>query len=171
MKRTGIGFLIGTMAAFGATAGHAAQTRPAPRCVPTDQAEALFVAILPGVIEAAGRKCANVLPASATLRQTGSPAMQRYRAAATEAGPRAMGALRILAGPAAGAISDPAIAIPMMQPIIAETVTAGIQSRDCKIIDRLVANLAPLPANNAAAVVVAVVQLSRQETKLPICAA
>ena len=77
MKRA----LAATWLALTATAGMAAQPQGSP-CLSASEVSDLAQVILPEAIGAAGVACASVLPASAAIRQTGSPMLSRYRSEA-----------------------------------------------------------------------------------------
>lgn len=151
------------------TVASAQATRP---CVTDVEAEALFQVMLPDMIREMGRVC-TALPQGAFLRQPSSAFMSRLDAGIAPAMPAAQDAIGKFLGPQSGAIAESQFAIPMVRAMIVPTVAQQIKPADCPGIDRVVANLAPLPPRNLAAVFVALLQISQNDEKraprLPIC--
>lgn len=153
-------------------AASAAHAQPRP-CLTQNEAEALFQVFLPDVIREMGRVCAPVLPSGAFLRQPDAGFMARVNAGVAPAMPGAQSGIRKLLGPAGEAIADSQFAIPAARTILVPVIAQQIQAADCPGLDRIVANLSPLPARNLAAVFSSLLQLSQNDEnrapRLPIC--
>lgn len=141
-------------------------------CITETEGEALFQVMLPDVIREMGRVCA-ALPAGSFLRQPSAPFMARVQAGVGPATPAAQGGIRKLLGPQGAALADSQFAVPMARAIFVPLMAQEIKPTDCAGLDKVVANLAPLPPRNLAAVFVGLAQLSQNDEKraprLPIC--
>lgn len=141
-----------------------AQAATPPPCLTRSEANGLFTAILPDMLNGIGTTCATVLPENATLR-TGLPALvAKYRPASDAAWPQAMAAIGKLGGKELAGL-DPALVRSMAGPMIGGVVSQGIKPADCATIDRAVALLTPLPADNLAELFVLLAELGMRDKK------
>ena len=138
-----------------AQAATAAQSAPAP-CLTTREFTALSTYALPSVIGGTTRACAPVLPADGYLRNHGAELVQRYGVNKAKVWPEARAALLKMSAAGSPDTADLFSAMPddsLQQ--VADAAMAGIVSGkvkpgSCATIDRMVALLAPLPAENTA---------------------
>jgi hypothetical protein len=135
---------------------------------------------MPEVIRETGRVCAARLPASSLVRRTSGPFLAKYEAAADAAWPTARGALGKLSTGLADGLLQSEFARPLIVSVVAPLVVGRIGVKDCATVDRLVADLEPLPPRNTASVIVATLSyLKAQRAKgvrvevpdLPLCPA
>ncbi len=156
-------------AAAAASATAQAQTRP---CLNENEAEALFQVLLPDLVTEMGRVCA-ALPPSAFLRRSNPAFAARLQSGVAPALPAARSGIAKLLGPQMQGIAESQFVIPALKVLIVPVAAQQIQPNDCPKLDRIVANLAPLPPRNLAAVFVALAQLSADREKggpkLPLC--
>jgi len=143
-------------------------------CLTPPEAEAMVSAIIPEMIENVGQICASALPPNALLRQNSGVFIDRYRAEADAAWPRAQGFVNRIAGTDASGLLGNAFARPLIATLIAPTLTKRLQPGDCAAVERIVSLAQPLPPRNAAGLFVAIIQLvdaKREGGKpaLPIC--
>jgi hypothetical protein len=129
-------------------------------CIPQPEAEALFLALAPTLIETVATTCAPVLPANALLRRPTAQLTAKYAAESDAAWPRAKEGLRKLAGPDAGPLIDSELARPMVMSIVAPMLAKDLKTKDCPNIDRILTLIDPLPARNTAALAVALMDMS-----------
>lgn len=153
----------------GLAASTAASAQSARPCLTDSEAEALFQVMLPDVMRELGRVC----PQQRFLRQPSAAFMARINAGVAPAMPAAQGGIRKLLGPEGQFIAESQLAIPAVRSIVVPAIAQQIQPADCPGLDKIVANLAPLPPRNLAAVFAALLQLSQNDEKraprLPIC--
>jgi hypothetical protein len=155
-----------------ATALHA-QAR-VEACVSPQAAESLVLVIAPDALRKASEVCAPVLPAGALLRRLPNPMIDRYAAESDAAWGQARAAIAAIGGEEAGRLLESEMARPLVATLIGQELTKEIKPRDCAGIDRILGLIEPLPPRNAAALVVAILQMSQKNGKkspLPICAA
>ena len=145
-------------------AATSAQAATASVCIGEDQAAAVMAVAMPDILTAIGKTCESRLPPGATLR-AGLPAlMTRYSAEATSAWAPAKDALIKIGGDSLKNV-DADLLHPLIGTLIAPMVTKDVKPSDCPQIDRVAGLLAPLPAHNSAALVVAIYQLVSAEKK------
>lgn len=153
----------------------AAQTR----CLTALEAEAVTMVALPTILEQTGVVCAARLPAASLLRQSDGPLLSRYKDAAERAWPAARAAIVKLSDPLIDGLLQSDYARPLLTAAIAPLLVGRINPADCCTIDRLVTQLAPLPPQNAAGVIVTTLgYLKAEKAKgkdsavpdLPLCA-
>lgn len=174
MKRAGIRALAALWIALGATGAQAIDVT-AKLCVSADEASRLMLVVAPDAIEAAGMACAKSLPSSALIRQTNGPFLDKFRAEADLAWPKAKLAIGKIAGDDSTAMLDSAFLRPMLSAMLVPEITKAIKPADCATIDHIVTLLAPLPPRNAADLIVTIMQLKStkqksSESPVPICA-
>lgn len=147
-------------------------------CVSQGDAEALVTTLLPDLIENVGHICERALPPTALLRQTNGGFIAKYRAEADLAWPRAQAGLTRLIGGSGGAdmLLGTDMARPLIGTLLSPVLTRNLQPADCAPLERIVTLLQPLPAANAAPLVVQLIQFSDTKRKdkvakptLPIC--
>lgn len=135
-----------------ATAG----VQAAPKdCLAPAEAEALVIVLLPNLATAIGQRCTATLPANATLRGGLAPLVARWRADAAGSAALAATAVGKLGGGGTEA-ADNAEALAMMSGSLTADVARSINPKTCVDVDRIVANLAPLPTRNLAGLFVSV---------------
>ena len=119
------------------------------RCISVAQNEAVTGYILPPLVSELARFCASHLGDDAYLPANAAALQQRLRPLAEAAWPAARTAVERISGSAipadgvAGEVVRAAIA-----PAVASSVAAGFDANGCRVTDRLLAELAPLPAEN-----------------------
>jgi hypothetical protein len=137
------------------------------RCITTPEAEAMTLVALPDIIQQTGIICAGRLPPSSLVRRTDSAFLARYREAADETGPMI------------GSLLQSEFARPLLTAALAPVLVGRIDPADCGTIDRFVTQLAPLPPQNTAGVIVTTLRYFKAEKakgkaiavpNLPLCA-
>lgn len=169
MIRNGFVATLAAWAALGAT-GAAAQnvTKQAVRaatCVTEPEARALALAMSPSVLRQVADICARTLPPTAFLRASGREMLGRYDAAGAAAMPAAGAALGRIMGPQAQALADSGMLGPMMVGMIGPVIASDVKPESCPAVDRVLADLAPLPPANAAGLFVTILQLVAADHK------
>jgi len=137
----------------------AAQTR----CITTPEAEAMTLVALPDIIQQTGIVCAARLPATSLLRRTDSDFLGRYQAAADRAWPNARAAIVKLSDPMIDSLLQSDFARPLLTAALAPVLVGRINPADCGTIDRFVTQLAPLPPQNTAGVIVTTLRYFKGE--------
>lgn len=150
-----------------ASTASAAQPTAAP-CLQPREAEDLVLFVLPSLVEALGRKCSPLLPASATLTRSGTALASRYRPDSNAAWPRAkMAFTKISGGDSLTFLSDE-----LNRKIIEEASSAAIvadfKAKDCTMVDRFMGALEPLPARNVAQLVGLFLEIGEGEGRSPM---
>ncbi|MBX3593920.1 hypothetical protein [Sphingomonas sp.] len=157
---------------FAAPALLSAPAAAQPACITGPEAESLFQVMLPDTIREMGRVCAG-LPPQSFLRRPDPGFLARIDAGVAPALPGARAGIRKLLGPGGEAIAESQFAVGAVRAIFAPAIAQRIRPADCPGIDRAVANLAPLPPRNLAAVFVALAQIAQTDEKrgprLPLC--
>ena len=145
-------------------------------CLTPPEAEAMVTAIIPELVQDTGRVCARALPPTALLRQSSGAFIERYRAEADQAWPRAQGFVARVAGPDVGGLLNSRYARPLVATLVTPAITRTIQPADCAAIERIVVLAQPLSPRSAAGLFVSVVQLADSKRPdrgsqpiLPIC--
>ncbi|OYY90645.1 MAG: hypothetical protein B7Y45_06780 [Sphingomonas sp. 28-66-16] len=167
-----LALLAGATAASGQSVTIAAKLP----CLAPPEAESLVASIVPELVADVGRICAKSLPPTALVRQSSGPFIDRYRAEADRAWPRAQALVTRIAGADATGLLGSAFARPLLATLITPTITRSIDPADCATIERIVSLAQPLPSRNAAALFVAIVQLADSKRRdapgkfvLPLC--
>ncbi len=134
----------------------AAQTQP---CLTRQELSNVFMLAAPALIEAAAKKCATTLPASAFLRTGGKQLAERLR---REGGVDA-GALTATFAKFSGKEMPRGISAETLNSLVRDVVAAefanDIKPQDCGKIDDITGALAPLPARNLGTLMTALVEL------------
>ena len=175
MKRTATDMAAALVALACTASPAAAQTR----CITPPEAESLALVALPGIIRQTGGICAGQLPATSLIRQTQGAFIAKYDSAADRAWPVARAAIVKLSDPMITPLLASDYARPLLTTLIGPLLVGRIAVKDCPVIDRLVTQLAPLPAQNTASIIVTTLQyLQAEKAKgrtvavpdLPLCA-
>ncbi len=132
----------------------AAPVQAQTRCLTAPEAEAVTLVALPTIIQQTGVVCATRLPSSSLLRQTDGSFIDRYRDAAERAWPTARAAIVKLSDPLIDGLLQSEFARPLLTAALAPLLVGRINPADCGTIDRFVTQLAPLPPQNTAGVIV-----------------
>lgn len=148
----------------------AAQTEAAASapCLTPREFTALATYALPSLISGTTKACSTTLPAGAYLRRSGTELAQRYAVGKPKAWPDAKAAfLKMTAGrdrTAAQVFSSmPDDSLQQVADAAFAGIAAGqVKPASCTAIDRLLALLAPLPAENTAEVIAVAVGLGSQ---------
>ena len=131
----------------------AAPPPPPPACLTQQDAQAVALVALPGIIRVTGVICAGRLPADSLVRRTSGPFLARYDAEAERAWPAARaGITRII--PMADVLLQSQFARPTLTSLLVPLLAGRIEPADCGTLDQLVTQLAPLPPRNTASIVV-----------------
>jgi hypothetical protein len=142
---------------FGSTASAAAP------CLTAPEATSVASVAMPAIIQQVGQICATELPASALLRQTGGPFLTKYQAEADRAWPAAQGALGRVAGPDIAPLLQSEFTRPLLTSLLAPALIGTVGPGDCGKAERIAHDIAPLPAHNAAELIVSTLQLVREK--------
>ncbi|NIJ24875.1 hypothetical protein [Sphingomonas japonica] len=169
--------LLGTAAAIAACIAAPIAEAQTGQCVTQREAEALFLYVAPDLIRTTTALCGPRLPANAFLRTGNARLTAKYRAESSAAWPGAKAALLKIVGPDAGQMLDSQFAGTMVSTIVAPLVSGAIKPADCPVVDRILAQMDPLPARNTAALLVTFAQLADRERRagdaramqLPLC--
>ncbi len=154
-----------------------AQAQVAPKaCLTGPDAEAVFLAVAPAAIKAAGLVCAPSLPRGAFLVDPDPGFIDKMAGASEVAWPRARDAVGKIAGPDLAPLLQSDAMRPMLGGLIAPLIVADLKPADCPKVDRILALLSPLPARNIAALGVTILQFAQADDarrgkkfKLPLC--
>ena len=148
-------------AALAALALPAAATAQVARpCVSEAESVAVMAYVLPALVTKLGDKCAPTLGDDAFLPREAGRLARDLREESTRAWPVArvaaerIGKREIPAGGIAGSIARSAVA-----PVAAEQIAAAFDVKDCRVADRLLADLAPLPPRRLASVMALFMEL------------
>lgn len=157
--------------------GSASAAPVAQPCVSGPEAEALVVTAVPALMTTLRLVCQPSLPADALLLQPSSDFLGKYQAASDGAWPLAKSGLAKVGGPDVKPLLESDFARPAVVAMIGPMFAASFKKQDCAPTNRLVTMLAPLPPRNAAAALVAFLQMANERKKkdpaqkdlLPIC--
>jgi len=133
------------------------------RCITTPEAEAMTLVALPDIIQQTGIICTTRLPSSSLIRRTDSEFLGRYRDAADRAWPNARAAIVKLSDPMIDSLLQSEFARPLLTAALAPLLVGRINPADCGTIDRFVTQLAPLPPQNTAGVIVTTLRYFKAE--------
>jgi hypothetical protein len=131
-------------------------------CLTPNEARAIVKVAMPDVIKGVADKCRASLDGSSFFLQSGNDMINRYRAATDGAWPVAKASLGKLAKDQAAlleSLPDEALK-PLIGTVVAGEIGKGIKPEQCASIDRAIAALAPLPADNMADLLVSIVELA-----------
>ncbi len=152
-----------------ATCTTAAAQTPARPCISPNENEALVAYAMPDLIGALEMRCARSLPANAFLGTRSAALQRKLTPQADKAWPRARKAAQRFAGPNIP-VDGPfeSVAKAALAPAAAAMIAQSFDAERCRIADRLLAELAPLPPENLTRVMALFLELgSAQSDKVP----
>lgn len=167
--------LAAAVCMFAASTTAMAQT-PQPRpCITPAENEALVAYVMPDLIDALESRCASSLP-SRTFLGTRSAALQKkLEPQADRAWPRARNAAQRFAGTRLPADTRfESVAKAALAPAAATLIARGFDGDQCRMADRLLAELAPLPPENLAGVMALFLEIGiaeNQDVPFRVCPA
>jgi len=148
---------------FAASTTAMAQTQERP-CISPAQNEALVAYALPNLIGALETRCARSLPGTAFLGTRSTALQKKLEPQAERAWPRARDTAQKLAGTRLPVDSRfESVARAALAPAAAAMIARSFDAERCRIADRLLAELAPLPPENLAGVMALFVELGIEE--------
>ncbi len=170
-------FLRVASAAALLSVGTATAAPAVQQCVSGPEAEALVITAVPALITTLRVICTPKLPANSLLLQPNSQFLAKYQAESDSAWPLAKQGLAKVGGADLQPLLDSQLARPALAGMVGPLFAAQFKPQDCAPTDRLVTMLAPLPPRNAAAALVAFLQMAQERRKkdpakqdlLPIC--
>lgn len=136
-----------------------AQT-PARDCISPAENEAVVAYVLPDLVAALQTRCGRSLPDNAFLKTRSTALQKKLEPQAERAWPRARTAAQRFAGtslPVEGRFEG--VAKAALAPAAALAIAQGFDGERCRIADRLLAELAPLPPENLAGVMALFLEL------------
>ena len=140
-------------------ASDAAQNVVKP-CLTENEVKGLFLVVAPPILHQVADTCAKTLPASAFLRANTTNFLAAYDAAGKTAWPDAQKAIDKLM---AGSTDKPPISAeaigPMIVAMAGPMIAAAIKPEACPEIDHVLTDLAPLPPQNMAGLVVTLARI------------
>lgn len=168
--KSAAGLALATLFNASATA---AQTEA---CLSEAEGTAVFAAMLPDLIDGLRDKCAAHLPPDAYIVKNGDAMIARYKLVADQRWPIAKQAFGRIAGDAEMADKLPDEYFrPMLGSMIGGELVKDVKAEDCGGANRLIENLAPLPPENVAALIGAILVLADKDKggkdSLPMCKA
>lgn len=179
MRRKGFFMTVAAWTALAATGAHAqiasqGQRNAAKECLTPEEAGGVIGLIVPSAIRGVRDACGPHLPAIAYLKTNGDRLAARFEAQNSKPSPATARAISKLSGMPDMPFSDMMVAMftSFMQPMVAEEAKA-LKPQDCAKVDRVVALLDPLPADNLVELTVIMVEVGLKEEKEPpftICA-
>lgn len=141
---------------------------PVKTCVTSDEAQALVTYALPQIVRGLAKQCLQSLPATSALIEAGDVMAAGYQVDANKAWPLAQRAFDKLAGFPISKISGEKGIKTLIEIGVVSQLSSKITPSDCPAIDRALSALQPLPAQNVAVVVTALVQLTGKDGKMPL---
>lgn len=133
-------------------------------CISEKQANALFVAVLPGVVEALGTQCQAHLPSDARLLNSTETLETSYKPASEAAWPNATEAFAALLGAKMPKGLDTGIIAPIAGAFTVAAIAEKIDTSDCPVAEKVYAALEPLPPQNIASLLVTLIQQADSRT-------
>lgn len=133
-------------------------------CVTEAESAAIFASLMPDLIDGLRDKCAAHLPANAFLVQNGNALIARYKAHADQRWPDAKLAFGRMTGESEMAAKLPdEFFRPMLGAMVGSELVEDVKTQDCAGANRVVENLAPLPPENIAAMMGAILGLAGKD--------
>lgn len=142
----------------------AAAQAPSRPCISPAENEAVVAYVLPDLVAALETRCGRTLPANAFLKTRSTALQKKLEPQADRAWPRARNAAQRFAGtnlPVEGRFEG--VAKAALAPAAALAIAQGFDAERCRIADRLLAELAPLPPENLAGVMALFLELGIDE--------
>ncbi len=134
-------------------------------CLSPGEAKGLVQIALPDLITTVSSKCKTSLPPQSFLILSGSDLATRYRSAGSAAWPAARSAFLKLAGPNAAILADlPDEAMKSLLTVGLTSALTSVKPQQCITIDRGIAALAPLPAENVAELAMILMEMGGKGT-------
>lgn len=153
---------LAVLTAASLTASAAAATKET--CVSEAEGAAIMATLMPDLINGLGDKCVAHLPANAYLVQNGKALAARYKILADQRWPTAKIAFSRMTGDVAMAEKLPdEFFRPMLGSMIGSELVKDVTPQDCGGANRIVENLAPLPPENVANLVGAILALADKD--------
>ncbi|HYC94466.1 MAG TPA: hypothetical protein VEB39_02080 [Sphingomicrobium sp.] len=145
------------------------------KCVTEAESAAIMAAMMPDLIDGLRKKCSAHLPTNAYLSQRSTELVARYRVLADQRWPTAKLAFGRMTG-------EPGIADklpdeffrPMLGAMVGDALVKDVKPHECEGANRIVESLAPLPPENVAVLIAAIMTLADREGRdsaFPICKA
>ena len=164
---------VALFTALSLTASAAAATKE--ECVTEAEGAAIMASLMPDLINGISDKCVAHLPANAYLVQNGKALAARYKMLADQRWPTAKLAFGRMTGEPEMADKLPdEFFRPMLGSMVGAELVKGVTPQDCGGANRIVENLAPLPPENVANLVGAILVLAEKDGRskgFPICKA
>lgn len=133
-------------------------------CVSEAEGAAIMAAMMPDLINGLGKKCGAHLPNSAYLVQKGAALSARYKVLADQQWPTAKIAFGRMTGEPEMAEKLPDEYFrPMLGSMVGSELVKDVKPQDCAGADRIVENLAPLPPENVANLIGAILLLAEKD--------
>jgi hypothetical protein len=155
-------FSAALLATMSMTASAAAATRQ--NCVTEAEGAAIMAAMMPDLIDGLRDKCGAHLPANAYLMENGQALAARYKQLADQRWPTAKLAFGRMTGePEMAAKLPDEFFRPMLGSMVGAELVKDVTPQDCGGANRIVENLAPLPAENVANLIGAILLLAEKD--------
>ncbi len=141
-----------------------AQTQSKP-CITPAENEAVVAYVMPDLIGALETRCARALPADAFLATRSAALQRKLQPTSEKAWPRAKKSVQRFVGlriPIDGPFESAAKAA--LAPAAATLIAQSFDAEQCRVADRLLAELAPLPPENLARVMALFLELGSAQT-------
>lgn len=155
--------------------GSTASAQANQDCLTEVEGTAVFAAMLPDLIDGLRDKCAAHLPGNSFLVSNADALVARYKVAADQRWPVAKQAFGRIAGQEEMTDKLPdEFFRPMLGAMVGAELVKGVEPGDCGSASRIVESLAPLPAENVAALIGAILVLAddgKGKESLPMCKA
>lgn len=136
----------------------------AEKCVTAQEAEALMLTFLPDVIETLSSTCKPSLPATARLSNADDAIANVYRPASEAAAADGTAAFARLMGGSEAPV-EPALLKALTPMMVSAALGAEVKPSDCADIEDIYSALEPLPPQNMAQLLVALVKLGSKGQK------
>jgi hypothetical protein len=153
--------------------GASAAAAPKENCISEAEGAAIMAVLMPDLISGLGDKCGAHLPAGAYLLLSGKALAGRYKVLADQRWPTAKLAFGRMAGNPEMADKLPdEFFRPMLGSMVGSELIKGVTPQDCPSANRIVASLAPLPPENVALLIGAIITLAdkgERDSKFQIC--
>lgn len=164
--------LFQTAAVLALLSAGEAQAAQAKQCLTRAEVQGLVRYFLPTVLDTAIQTCSGQLPATGFLRTQGPRLVTELNAGRAAAWPMARQAFNKIGAEDGDDMSK--MPDELVQPLFDEAIGGmlgqEIKAKDCKNIDRILAPLAPLPAQNMADFIGEVfIVAMRNDKEMPTC--
>ena len=136
-------------------------------CLTQSEAQALVISALPDAIDAARARCLPSLPPTSSLSQAGAVAAARWRTDAISSADEAALALDKVTGFPIVKMLGAKAAREAMRALISREITARLSPANCVATSEMIDALSPLPAQNVARVVLALIAVQPGKAPLP----